>query len=131
MVGSREIDYGALSAHGRRAARGLNGSTTILTAYDRRRVALSDLTEAYDRGRKSAYYRACPAVEEYVLIATEYQAVEVYRRTTEGWSSFQAYGPGDIVELTSIGVRFPVAALYRRTSVAALDTPLERVTYSP
>ena len=42
---------------------------------------LSDSTEAYDRGRKFGYYRACPHVHEYVLVATKYQAVEVYRRT--------------------------------------------------
>ena len=85
---------------------------------------LSDTTEAYDRGRKSAYYRTCPNVEEYVLVATEYQAVEVYRRTAGGWATYRAYGPGDDVELIRIGVRFPVDALYRRTGVpATLDAP--------
>ena len=85
---------------------------------------LSDTTEAYDRGRKSAYYRTCPNVEEYVLVATEYQAVEVYRRTAGGWDTYRAYGPGDDVELISIGVRFPVDALYKRTGVpATLDVP--------
>ncbi len=38
---------------------------------------LSDSTEAYDRGRKFGLYRACPTVQEYVLVATKYQAVEV------------------------------------------------------
>ena len=41
---------------------------------------LSDSTEAYDRGRKFGYYRACPHVQEYTLIATKYQLVEVYRQ---------------------------------------------------
>ncbi len=31
---------------------------------------LSSSTEAYDRGRKFAYYRACPTVQEYVLVDT-------------------------------------------------------------
>jgi Uma2 family endonuclease len=30
---------------------------------------VSDTTEAYDRGSKFGFYRACPAVEEYVLVA--------------------------------------------------------------
>src|SRR5437764_4714023 len=30
---------------------------------------LSDSTEAYDRGKKFSYYRACPTINEYVLLA--------------------------------------------------------------
>jgi Uma2 family endonuclease len=77
---------------------------------------LSDSTEAYNRGAKFALYRACPTVQEYVLVATKYQAVEVFHRTLRVWE-YQAYGPADEVDLTSIGVRFPVSALYRRTTV--------------
>ncbi len=85
---------------------------------------LSESTEAYDRGAKFGFYRACPSVREYVLIATAYRAVEVFRRTTEGWTAFRIYGPDDTVELESIGVTIPVAALYRRTEVPeALDDP--------
>lgn len=78
---------------------------------------LSDSTEAYDRGRKFALYRACPTVQEYVLIATKYQAVEVYRRTPDGWTSYHAYGPADEVELASLAIRFPAASLYRNSGV--------------
>ncbi len=78
---------------------------------------LSDSTEAYDRGRKFSYYRACPSIDEYVLVASKYQAVEVYRRTLQGWTTYHAYGPGDEVELTSVDVRFPLAALYRNAGV--------------
>lgn len=67
---------------------------------------LSDTTEAYDRGQKFAFYRACPTIQEYVLVATKYQSVEVFRRTTEGWTVYQTYRPGDEVKLTSIGVSF-------------------------
>src|SRR5437868_14940180 len=37
---------------------------------------LSDSTEAYDRGRQFCYYRACPQLQEYVLIATKYRLSE-------------------------------------------------------
>jgi|SRR5579875_2035116 len=80
---------------------------------------LSDSTEGYDRGRKFMYYRQCPTLEEYVLIATDHQAVEVFRRTEDGWTAYHAYAAGDTVELVSIGVTLPVAALYRRTTVKA------------
>jgi Uma2 family endonuclease len=77
---------------------------------------LSDTTEAYDRGEKFGYYRECPAVQEYVLVSTRRQLVEVYRRTQEGWI-LHVYKPGDEVELTSIDVHFPLAALYELTDV--------------
>lgn len=83
---------------------------------------LSDSTEAYDRGQKSGFYRACPLIQEYVLIATKYQAVEVYRRTVQGWILHE-YGPSDTVELESIGVRVPVDAVYRRTQVPLPGNP--------
>jgi Uma2 family endonuclease len=69
---------------------------------------------------KFGYYRACPTIQEYVLIATKYQAVEVYRRTEQGWTAYRAYGPDDDLELESIGIRFPVATLYKRTDVPAM-----------
>lgn len=95
-------------------------ATTAETEVQAPRVVvevLSDSTEAYDRGDKFRYYRACPTIREYVVVATKYQAVEVYRRTEQGWSAFHVYGPGDDVELESIGVRFPLALLYRRTDI--------------
>jgi Uma2 family endonuclease len=84
---------------------------------------LSESTERFDRSLKFAYYRDCPSVLEYVLVNTEYQAVEVYRRTEGQWGTFHVYRPGDDVELTSVDARFPVAALYRRTDVP--ETPPE------
>jgi Uma2 family endonuclease len=78
---------------------------------------LSPSTEQYDRTRKFAYYRQCESVREYVLVSTEQQCVEVFRSTDEGWGRFRIYGPGEEVELASIGVRFPASALYRHTDV--------------
>ena len=89
---------------------------------------LSDSTEEYNRGEKFAFYRACPTIQEYVLVATNYQVVEVYRRTLKGWTEYQVYGPGDEVELRSIDVHFPLAVLYKRTTVPEiLDTPEEEL----
>jgi Uma2 family endonuclease len=82
-------------------------------------AVLSDSTEAYDRGKKFAFYRQCPTIEEYVLVSTDRQSVEVFHRTPQGWAAYHArlYGPGDTIELASINVRFPLALLYRRTMV--------------
>ncbi len=73
---------------------------------------LSSSTEAYDRGRKFAYYRACPTVQEYVLIDTQNQAVEVYRRQSDTLWTLHPYGPGDQLEFASLSLNFPIAALY-------------------
>jgi Uma2 family endonuclease len=74
---------------------------------------LSPGTEAYDRGRKFSYYRACPTLQEYVLVDTQHQAIEVYRRETDTLWALRPFGPDDEVELASLGIRFPVAAAYR------------------
>ena len=84
---------------------------------------LSDSTEAYDRGRKFGLYRACPSVQEYIIIATKYQTVEIYRRTPQTWT-FDAYGPGDVIAIMSLDVRIPVSVLYRNARVPeSVDDP--------
>lgn len=77
---------------------------------------LSDSTEGKDRIKKAHLYHTCPTIQEYVLIATRYQAVEVQRRSGDEWT-LHLFGVGDEIELASIGVRFPLAALYRGTAV--------------
>ena len=79
---------------------------------------LSNETEQQDRGGKFALARACPSVVEYVLIATRYQTVEVFRRAESLWT-YEGFGPGEIATLSSIEVSFPVAAVYQHTDVPA------------
>lgn len=55
------------------------------------------------------------AQEEYVLVATDHQAVEVFRRTEHGWTAYHAYTIGDVVKLMSIGMNIPMTAFYRHT----------------
>ena len=45
---------------------------------------LSASTEARDRGMKFEYYRACPTVQEYMLVSTRRQLIEVYCRNSGG-----------------------------------------------
>jgi hypothetical protein len=45
----------------------------------------------------------------------------IYHRTPQTWT-YDAYGPGDVIEIMSFGVRIPVVALYRSAGVPeALD----------
>jgi len=74
--------------------------------------ALSPSTEAFDRGRKFAYYRGCPTLQKYMLVDTQRQAVEVFRREADNFWVFYPFGPGETVKLTSINVSFPIDAIY-------------------
>lgn len=73
---------------------------------------LSPGTASYDRGNKFVYYRTCPTIEEYVLVDTQRQAVDVYRRASETLWTLHLFGPGDRVELARLNISFPIAALY-------------------
>jgi Uma2 family endonuclease len=83
---------------------------------------LSPSTAAFDRGKKFSYYRACSTVQEYVLVETQWQAIEVFRHATENLWTYHFFGAGDQVELASLGVSFPVATLYENVELPE-DTP--------
>ncbi len=74
---------------------------------------------------KFSYYRACPTIQEYVLVETDEQAVEVYRRASENLWNLHFFEAEDYVELASLRVSFPVTALYENVefSEGAPDDP--------
>ncbi|MHB8595864.1 MAG: Uma2 family endonuclease [Ktedonobacteraceae bacterium] len=73
---------------------------------------LSPKTEAYDRGNKSSYYRACPTIQEYVLVSTQQRAVEVYRRASENLWTLHTFDSNEQISFVSIEVTLPVATIY-------------------
>lgn len=73
---------------------------------------LSPSTETIDRGKKFFYYRECPTVQEYVMVDFQSILIEVYRREEDGWKLY-TFGPGSMVKLESLGVQFPIDAVYR------------------
>lgn len=77
---------------------------------------LSPSTEALDRGEKFAAYRKFQTLQEYVLINTKYQAIEVYRRFEDIWT-YRQFVPDQEVELESIRLSLPIAAFYEFTEV--------------
>ncbi len=77
---------------------------------------LSESTEGFDRLKKSLLYQACPTIQEYVLIVTRYQAVEVQRCIGDLWT-IHVFGPDDTIELPSLGVSLPIVKIYRGTTV--------------
>ncbi len=74
---------------------------------------LSPNTEKRDRGAKFKAYKTLASLQEYVLIGSEYKAIEVHRRNGSFWRQYHYY-PGDRVELTCIDVSFSFDEVYRR-----------------
>jgi Uma2 family endonuclease len=83
---------------------------------------LSPSTEAYDRGGKFALYRRLESLQEYVLVGSETRTVEVFRRDPKGAWMFLPYGEGDEIELTSVGLTIPIAAIYEDVTLAQSET---------
>ena len=74
---------------------------------------LSDSTEAYDRGEKSAHYRRIPSLREYLLISQREPRLELFRRgDNDRWELHEA-GSGESLELASVEAFLETDDVYR------------------
>ncbi len=64
---------------------------------------LSDTTERFDRGDKSAGYRAVPTIRHVVLMSQRERRVEVYTRGSEGRWAFEEIAGDGVARLDAIG----------------------------
>jgi Uma2 family endonuclease len=88
---------------------------------------LSPSTEAYDRGNKFKLYRRNPCLQEYVLVDAETMAIELFRKTDgESWQIID-YEPGDMVELVSVKLTFPLAEPLRMR----IEQVYEDIVFTP
>lgn len=78
---------------------------------------LSPSTETNDRGKKFRSYKACSSIQEYVLIGSQYQEVEVFHRQGDMWAYHQ-YETGQEVNLASINLTISLADIYRDINVS-------------
>jgi Uma2 family endonuclease len=74
---------------------------------------LSDSTEAYDRSEKFYRYRRNPILQEYVLVSSRSIAIDLYRKNSQDEWVITQYRAGDIIELRSINLSFPIEQVYR------------------
>ena len=72
---------------------------------------LSPGTETKDRREKLRDYLACSTIEEYLLVDSRSLRMEIYRKTGKKWI-YEAYQPGDEIELVSLDAHFPLMAAY-------------------
>jgi Uma2 family endonuclease len=81
---------------------------------------LSPSTKSYDCGEKFVYYRSLPSFSEYLLICQDKILAEHYRRQPDGaWLLREFNSPTDEIELTSIGCRLTLGAIYERVEFEA------------
>lgn len=83
---------------------------------------LSDSTAEYDRGDKFATYRRLESLQEYVLVDSRVQRVEVFRRHGQVWH-FLPLTASDRLTLTSVDVDLEVSRIYEDTAVPAHRPP--------
>ena len=76
---------------------------------------LSPGTKARDRGIKSELYQNIQTVQEILFIDTQFMRVQLYRRETDYWT-MRNFTQEATIELTSLGVEFPVAEVYEKTT---------------
>ncbi|MGD1952641.1 MAG: Uma2 family endonuclease [Leptolyngbyaceae cyanobacterium] len=74
---------------------------------------LSDSTEAYDRGGKFRLYRNNPVLQDYLLVSSTRIEIDLYNKKETGEWIIVNYQEGDVIELKSIGLSFPIEQVYR------------------
>jgi Uma2 family endonuclease len=73
---------------------------------------LSPSTKAYDRWEKFNLYRRSDTLQDYVLVDTEQIEVALYSKNTEGKWEIIRYIAGDLIELKSINLTFPIEQVF-------------------
>ncbi len=86
---------------------------------------LSPSTAYRDRGEKLRVYQACNSVEEYAMVSSHHQEIEVYHRETEELWTFARYRHEQAVTLASVGLTISVAEMYAETDIPLLSSMLD------
>ncbi|NJN74466.1 MAG: Uma2 family endonuclease [Limnothrix sp. RL_2_0] len=79
---------------------------------------LSDSTEAFDRGDKFNDYQTLASLEEYILVNTKHQRLEIFRRTKGNIWTFQSYGAdAQNIAIQSIDLTVAIADIYEDVEI--------------
>ena len=83
--------------------------------------ALSDSTEAYDRGGKFAPYRQIPSLREYLLVSQCQVQVDLYTRGNDDrWTLTDFTVLTDIVRLDSVDCALALADIYDKVEIGVV-----------
>lgn len=78
---------------------------------------LSKSTEAYDHGGKFRLYQQNPALIDYLLVSSTQIEIDLYHKEASGQWILVNYKAGDTIELSSIGLQFPIEQIYRNLTL--------------
>lgn len=78
--------------------------------------ALSPSTEAYDCGKKFAYYQQLMSLPDYILVSTPQQAIEVYSRASDAWH-YRLYLAGESAYIQSLDLSLSLADVHARVPI--------------
>jgi Uma2 family endonuclease len=93
------------------------GTTDTLTNPVVLIEVLSRSTENYDRGNKFAFYRLIPSLQEYLLVSSLEQKVELFRKKSAfKWEFTEYANDNEIIELESVGISILLKDLYQNVS---------------
>jgi Uma2 family endonuclease len=79
---------------------------------------LSRKTRRTDEGEKKDAYLTIPSVSAYVLVESESPALQVYRRTNQGFVRESYEGLDAVVPLREVGIDLPLAEVYEAVELA-------------
>lgn len=88
---------------------------------------LSPSTQSDDRGTKFLQYLTLPSLQEYVLVSSRFQFVEIYRRQADEKWEYQGYKPDQAVEFKSLNIQLTFAEIYKNVPVPAKFDRLKEV----
>lgn len=80
---------------------------------------LSDSSERYDRGDKFALYRGIPSIADYVLLSQKHVEIEHFCRQPDGTWLLRVLGPGERLQIASIGCDLAIDELYLKVFARA------------
>lgn len=83
---------------------------------------LSQSTENYDRGKKFALYRELESLREYVLISSEYQKVEIFRRTANNQWLLSDPNENEPILFESINCSISYKDIYNKVNFTEANT---------
>ena len=79
---------------------------------------LSESTEAYDRGKKFAFYRTIESLKEYLLVAQDEYRIEQYAKQQDRrWLLSDYRSLDDTIQLTSIECKLVLKEVYEKVTL--------------
>jgi Uma2 family endonuclease len=87
--------------------RGINAEPLLIVEIP------SPSTERDDHFVKLPQHRAIPSLQEILYVESERIAATVYRRDGDNWAAIELNGPEAHLQLATIGLDVPLAAIYR------------------